>query len=508
MTDIEINDSDFWNLNRRMWFDGDLRHLLRPNGQTRLRDWIDGWKTASPDSPGPLVTNCHRRFGKSFGYVAMAFGRCLERPHQIVRFGAPTFTQCKEIVEPEIQKILGSCPPELRPKKSGHVWTFKNPKWGDRHATSQFYLIGCRDHAEAHRGKASDMIVLDECALFTRLPYVVSDIFGAHFVGRENPVMILSSTPPTTNDHPFKEEADKAAAGGRYLCIPTTENPDWGERDDKMLAGICGGKQTTAWKREALCEFVTDEGALIVPEFKEVAEAIVLEHEHPPHFYPLVFADFGWIDDTAFLFAYVDWKEGLLIIEDEVVVRKKNTADLAGLIRQKERALWSGNPYPVKRIADNTRQGIDDWRRDHRIFFVTPEDKHDPDQLCATMRSLFQAKKIRISPKCTKLIYQLENGVRDDRGKFERSDRCGHCDAIAALMYGIRMTNFSLNPNPRDGEPGADQVRIEAPQSLAQAQNGRIVSPMRNSLVISRGQLVIFDHRDPRRKIGRARKVL
>jgi hypothetical protein len=448
-----------------MWFAGDLRHLLRPHGQSRLFESLAKHAELHRDDPQPFVANAHRRLGKSYGLVALAIGKCLENPGYIARYGAPTFTQVKEITEPLLFEILGKCPPELRPHKVGAVYYFKNPRWPNPTQVSMLYLIGCKEGAEAHRGKGSDLVILDECAFFDRLEEVVHGVFGPHFIGRESPIFVASSTPPTTIDHYFCSMAEEAQRDGRYQKISVDENLDFSPRDHKMLLGLCGGTQTTAWRREALCEFVTDETRRIVPEFDRVEKECVRPVPRPEKFHPHVFADFGWIDDTAFLFAYWHFERGHLVIEDEIVVRQKTTSELAVLLRAKEAQLWKGNPLPVRRVADNTAQGLDDWRRDQRIYFQAPPDRHDPDMLSSMLRSAVAEGKIVIHPRCEKLIYQMKNGVRNERGRFERTEKCGHCDAISALMYGWRLMAKS-NPYPLRRVVDADKLQMVSYQEV------------------------------------------
>jgi hypothetical protein len=47
--------------------------------------------------------------------------------------------------------------------------------------------------------------------------------------------------------------------------------------------------------------------------------------------------------------------------------------------------------------------------------------------------------KVVIHPRCTFLALSLESGtLNKQRNDFNRSEALGHCDAIAALQYGVR----------------------------------------------------------------------
>jgi hypothetical protein len=430
-------------LNRELWRRGDLSSFLRPHGQRQAYEFIHQWNRTRPDEMGPLVLNCHRRMGKSYLLVLLAIERCLRFENQIVRYGSPTFVQTQEIVEPLIRQILQTCPDDLKPEKKAHSLMFENG--------SQLILIGCAESADNHRGKKSHVVILDECADIDNAKYIVESVFSWHFAGLERPLFVLSSTPPRIVDHPFRTMAEEALRENRYLKITTSENADWSERDDRMLSAITHGKETTAWKREAECEFVTDAEILIVPEFAHVRnQVVVANHPWPTHFYPLASADVGYVDFFACLFGYVDFLEQKLIVEDEVVTKRKNTGEIVELIRAKEKALYGSHPSDIRRIADATPREIADLTQVYHLPFQAAE-RHDRESQLAVMRHNLAQGKIVIQERCRNLILQLGSGVRDKNGKFERSETLGHCDAVAALVYMNRMASWHSNPYPRSG---------------------------------------------------------
>lgn len=371
-------------------------------------------------------------------------------PFQQVRFGAPNAEQGRTFVLPIIQSILARCPVEISPEKVGMTWTFKNPRWGRSDATSQFHLVSCKDDAESLRGPRSDMVLLDEVRDIPNLQYVVEDVFGFHFVGRDDPIMVMCSTPPKTAGHAFTQlYAKEAEEEQRYFVCSVEDNPDWRQQDDKILSKLCHGKDTVAWRREALCHLVSDPEKMIVPEFLDAEKEIVVDdYPRPSHFFPWVFIDTGWVDFTAIIYAYVDWLASTLVVERTVLVRKKNTAEIADLIISNEKDLYGNVAHQVTRVGDLTPQQLDDIESIYGVM-IHDAEKHDPDSCCAELRARVGKRKIRIIRDGNEgLIYQLRNGIRDDKGRFARSEEMGHCDAIAALMYGNKFVDYHANPFP------------------------------------------------------------
>lgn len=457
-------------LEEECWYRGDLRYICRPRSQKLVYDQIKNWKTTNPDRLGPIILNAHRAFGKSFLLLLMAVERCIALPGQDVKFAAPTGKQCTDIATPLLRLILSKCPRKLLPHKGQGKYTFHNPRWSDPDAISVLHIVSCKDDAEGQRGLRSDMIVVDECRDVPNFRYVTKDIFLFHFAGRANPLYVLSSTPPNSMDHPWCSYIEEAIPENRYIEFPVTENKDWNDKDESMLLAVCGSKETTTWRREALCERVSEESSLIVPEFQHAEGEIVVEsYQRPSHFFPHTCVDFGFMDFTAALFGYVDFIKNLLVIEDEVFVKYKTTGEIVKLIQDKEAALGykSEGPRAVRRIGDNDPQQLANLSLDHGLY-ISATEKWDKERWLNELRYNVQIGKIRILDRCKSLIYQLRNGVREpdvDRLKFLRGEKVGHCDAIDALIYLNRMVNWRANPFPFvDNFDKFNQIRSGVPQ--------------------------------------------
>lgn len=452
-TDFSVLRRSF--ANTEFWYRGDLSHLLRKDAQARAYRAIYDWKVQHPDEFGPFVLNCHRGMGKSFLLILLAIERALRDPNSLVRIGAPDREQCRSYARPILRQILEACPQEIYPTKVEDTWYFKNPRWGNPEAVSELWLISLKDDAEGQRGPRSDLIVIDEARNVENLGYVVEDILGWHFVGRNRPLMVLCSTPPESGAHPFsKVYVPEAQSDKRYIEIPVTENEDFRPQDKRALLKFCRGANSIAFKREGLCKLVSDPDRLIVSEFPEAqGEIVVSSWKRPEFFFPYLFMDTGWVDFTALIWAYPEWPSQHLIVEKTILVRKKNTGFIARLIKETEEELYgaTGPYHQVQRVGDLTPQQLDDLEVDQGVTVLPAVDRHDPDATIAHLRTRIYERRIRIvEPTNRGLIYQLENGVRDPKTlKIPRTPELGHCDALMALAYGNRNVDYLANPFPR-----------------------------------------------------------
>lgn len=464
-----ITQADLDLLNRDLWYAGQLRWILRRHGQRRIHDFV--MQCMEEDSFEPIVVVTHRRLGKSFLPIALSVERCLQQPGMRCVYGAPTHEQVMDIVEPNYEIIMRSCPAELLPRSRGRARIFHNPRWVDP-GTSTMKMVGVDvKRGDNLRGTFADIMILDEAREMAHLRYMVEEVIIPQFTGRDRPLLLIISTPPRTNDHDLARYfRPQAMAAGRYLEIKGSENPDFTERDQELiLAGMGGDKQSIAWRREVECDFVPDPEDLITPEFAEArADIVVKEYPRPQWFFPWTCMDTGFDPDfTAILFGYVDFRNQLLVIEDEIFRRRMTLLDISKAVRKKEAELW-GKPYhPVRRIADIDSRGLEDLRRMFKLNFRAA-DKFNAESALARMRSNLRTRKIRIQQRCVRLIDQLSNGIwhisrEGKRTDFERTEQNGHWDAGKALCYLNKMVNWREMPDPPDAYDPNSQFRSCVP---------------------------------------------
>ncbi len=210
-------------------------------------------------------------------------------------------------------------------------------------------------------------------------------------------------------------------------------------------------KRSADWLREMECVLISNPEKLVVPEFLTAkATAVVSEIKRPDSFYPLVCADGGYVDFFAVLFGYIDFLQQKLVVERELLLRRKNTGEIAEAIRKAEEEVFPGKKNSIWRFGDLTPREIADLSQLYGLYF-RPAEKHDRDSHLAVMRHGMAQSKIMIHQSCGGLIHQLECGVRDERGNFARSESMGHLDAVAALSYLYRQAPWFSNPFPQGG---------------------------------------------------------
>jgi len=452
-----------------LWQRGQLSYKLDET-QRKIKDAF------SRASERKFFLLCSRRLGKSFTLVLEAFETAMRKPYGRVLYLAPTGKDAADIVTDIVDgHLLPDCPEALQPSfdRQQRVYTFRNG------STIRFRGVN-GEHAEGLRGGAADLVILDECGTMDDLAYVVSSVVMPMTL-TTNGRILLATTPPRTPGHDSTTIYEDLASRGSAVKFTLLDNPrvpegikaefllEAGEKEEDtipILRGEIKPKTTTAL-REYWCEFVTDAASAVLPEFDEQAEKeMVRSSPRPPHFDCYVAMDPGFQDRTALLFGYWDFMRAKFVIEDEALLHRNSTLDIAQVIERREKELWGGQ-QPYARVSDvDPRLMTDLWER-HRIQFRAVE-KQDSLGAINLVRNMIQTRELEIDPRCVHLIRQMHNAIWNNKATdFARAGQKsldGHYDLVAALKYLCRSIHRHRNPFPSDYGRRPDYNRFESPR--------------------------------------------
>jgi hypothetical protein len=462
----------------QVWRDGDLTYLLHP-GQQKLYDLIraqqQGVRDGDPEAGRKYAINIARRWGKSWLLLTMALEDGLSINRGLIRYAASTDDQVTEIVTQILPELLEDCPDDIKPvwKASEGTWSF--PSTG---AVLKLSGMHTRNACNAQRGTKAHRCYVDEAAFSEHMEYLIGSVLMPQCL-TTNGTVIISSTPPESPAHPFVALCLNLEARGKYhrRNIHDPDAPHLTPTVIEEFKRECGngdpvvGERSTQWRREYLCEFVVDSQKAVVPEFTEMESKIVEARERPAHTDLYVIADLGYEDLSAWLFIHTDFKSGLWIVEDELVMRNASVTEQVEAARAKELTLWGAKPAndngatqiandnamaspvtqsvtPYCRLADASPLVVAEMHRAQK-YAMGQVDNSDREAAVNALRRVTQLARYRIHPRCKQTIAHMKAALwNDQRTSFKRMGSFGHFDCVAALMYAERHIDRQRNPWP------------------------------------------------------------
>ena len=392
-----------------------------------------------------------RQSGKSFSYAALSTELCLQNEDFVIIYVAPTLKMGKRIVRNNMNKVLTTCPPDIKP-----VFKTQDSEYYFPSTRSRIILVGFNgEEYESARGNTAHLVLMDECGFMDEDKFndgVDSALYPTLNDTRGS--LMMCSTLPKSAAHPYWSRVLKARLENRTIEGTIYDCPRYNESDIAKFANRVGGFESIGFQREYLNTMITDEDKAVIPEAtKERLNKIIREVNKPAFYDSYLAMDIGFRDYTAIIFGYYDFLRNTIVIEDEVIMKgsKVTTASIHTAIVAKEKELWSIKK-PYLRVADNNNLILlNELGQSPYNLPIMPTAKDDREAAINKLRLIVQKEQIVINPKCTYLIQHLQHATwNSKRTQFTRDPHNGHFDALAALIYFCRNVQFQRNPYPQE----------------------------------------------------------
>jgi len=441
---------------RQLWEIPNLDYKLKGN-QKNVK------KTLLEDPNDISVILCSRRFGKSYTLCCWAIEVCLKQKRSIVKYACPEKIMVATIINPAIESIIEDSPIHLKPewKEGKKEWIFPNG--------SRIQVAGTdKGHVEKLRGGYAQLCICDEAGFMTDLDYVVNSVL-APTTDTTGGRVILASTPNYKDPlHEFHTNfIYPLQDSGNLVKYTIYDSPMVNEEKiKKIISRYPGGVSNPKFRCEYLCEISVEKEKMVIPELtQELEKEIVKEWKRPAYYDVYTAGDPAFVDLTGILFSYYDFKNGVLVIEDELVMNgaELTTESLATNIKLKEKQnftipITNETKEPFMRVMDNNNLIlINDLYRLHDLSFIATKKDNKEVQI-NQVRLMLSKKNIIINPKCKNLLYHIRNAKwNKNRNSFMRMPdspdktlRGGHADLLDALIYLVRNLVTGHNPYPYD----------------------------------------------------------
>lgn len=395
---------------------------------------------------GILFINCTRGGGKTNWGVTKACeylrNQGIKRPQV---FLATAYAEdLRTIITPTFDQVMEDKPPAIRIE---HIPSKK--MYLDHQTGGMVHYRGLDLKRNSLRGNYADLVIIEECQNVRNLAYQWNYVVKQLFRHRPFPMAVFIGTPPESPDHDWVEIMDiaKDPKNDAYVEATIDEHDRMGPQEKAfMLKDL----KPDAIQREYYCKVVIDKTRAIVPEWTDDLITEWPRDEFFPYYQHYTFMDLGVVDQTVGLIAWYDFRNATLVIEDEYMMQgpEMTTDLLAAQIRESETRNRGTTPTYL-RISDNDNLLLlNDLAAKYALPFAQVR-KTTLEAMVNEVRIWVRNGRIRIHPRCRLLIGCLRTGIwNEKREAFHRSDVYGHYDALAALIYGVRMLNTTVNPIP------------------------------------------------------------
>lgn len=387
---------------------------------------------------------CARRLGKSVTLFGLAVEEALKRPGSRILYLSKTTDNVNEIVDQCAGFIMDGAPEEVVPafNKKSNKFQFPNG--------SEIRIKGMdRVGGDAIRGVKADLVIIDEFCFMENLIYLIDSILMPMVIATDGRI-VLGSTPPDTPGHESIDIIQRCEKNNAIIVKTIDDCPRWSPAQIKEFEKQAGGRDSSTFRREYLCEVITDLTRAVLPACsKQKMDEIVQEVEFPHGYIPDLYVsmDIGFRDLTVVLFGYWDYEKAKLVIQDEIVLNKVTTQKIAQEIRKKKYELWA-EAKPHKMICDTDPRLIADLKKLHSLPFRATK-KDNKEASVNQTNIMIHNSQVIVHPRCKTLISHMKYAIwNNTRTSFQRTAALGHCDAVDALVYLVR--NVDRNRNPID----------------------------------------------------------
>ena len=397
------------------------------------------------------VLHISRRVGKSTFLFVLALIYCLSNPNIKVAFVAPVERRLEDYIRGIAAKVLADCPEDQKPEffSSSNMYRFSNG--------SELWFAGSNNQSyNSLRGAEFHLFVIDEAAFVDDLDELVEGVaMPTLFQTRGH--LILSSTSPITPEHAFKTYAELAILNNSYSKYTIFDDDSIDPEFLEQWILESGGKDSSTFRREYLCEFVVDEDRSLTPAWSDRLIKEFVKNEFFPFYHLYESMDLGFKRDfTCVVFGYYDFKRRTVVIVDEIVIKGPKLASkaLADMIKAKEKELWWDERYMkprdvYRRVSDNDDLIFLNTMSVEQDMNFMPTSKDSLHDMIDRVNGYLREGRVEIDPRCKYLIQCLRSGIWDkERKKLDRSKALGHYDGTMALAYFLQNLDIWTNPLP------------------------------------------------------------
>jgi hypothetical protein len=387
-----------------------------------------------------LFIQCGRKFGKSELVIYLLWRYALLNPGSACYYLAPFMKQAKEIIWAS-RRIQGFCNEE-------YIESIDNTELRIRFKNGSFIKVDGSDNFEAYRGITPNFVVYDE---FKDFRPEFHEAMAPNLAAKNAPLVIIG-TPPKPRARNYKQyiniaEEFRQDVSSFWIERTSYDNPhiskEWLDKErDRLIAR--GDKNV--WELEYLAKIVGGGRNSIFPMFNKethVKDLGVLFKKQSKRdlgmwdFY-IVARPSATTCFAALLCAIHKYNKSIKILS-EIYEEDKGSlsSQKIGIRLAKTRAAVSNTNHWTLACTEDGKWFSDEMLTLFDVYFSPVKTKGEEG--ISALKEIFDRKLLQIDSSCTKLIWEIENYVLDDRNNLPKE----YNYAIECLKVLISTAGYS-----------------------------------------------------------------
>lgn len=411
---------------QELWRRGEIDYMYHPV-QKIFRKTID----EAPKNVTIIMNECARQLGKSAFGVLWGIEQCLKRDNITVLLVAPNKSQGYEIADGLFDELTQDAPDGLIKKTSSKLrWQIGKSK----------FVIGGAINPETLRGVRADDVILEEPRDIesSKLEKLIRGTVMPKLLLRGGRVIVNTTTPDSIDHYVVTTLAERAIQSNSYNRFTIYDNPMLTKDMLEFAIRESGGEHSTWFRREYLCERITDMSNLVIPSF--TMDHVTKDKLVRPNGRWLS-GDIGGSRDKTVLHVL-----GISSLTNKIIVVKEKVFESGTPITEIGNSIIQlCKKYEIhesNRWVDAHGQTVVDLNLVTHCNIKLPP-KQDVQSAIKALNNAFYNNEIEINEDLRFTVKSLRSGYWNPKGTdMLRTEELGHCDAIMSLVYGFRCKNL------------------------------------------------------------------
>ena len=390
-----------------------------------------------------LFIQCGRKWGKSEFCIYSLWRWALLNPGSACYYLAPQQKQARE--------IIWSAGRLQRFGDKKYIKKINDQEMRIYFKNGSFIKVDGSDNYESYRGITPDFVVYDE---FKDFHPKFHEGMAPNLAVRKAPLVIIGTPPDRECQYTILAEEFRGRSDSFWIRMDSYSNPhiDRGWLDNEKKKLVARGEQDV-WEREYEARFIRGGASAIFPMIHEDRHffphhELLLEIKRDLHKMDwFCITDPGTTTCFAALFGCVNPYTKKIYILDVIYETNQEFTSTRKIYPRLDAKMMEF--FPLSSVEDDWVKVYDEaaaWYAQEVMdqygiyFFPTQKHLNKKEHGLSLIKDILLHNLVKISDRCRKLLWEMQNYVKDDKGNIPKKDD----HLIDCLRYFLAAANYNM----------------------------------------------------------------